>query len=115
MLTLSARRVALLASVLALAACADQADQPAVATAPLSARVTVDESVRSLTARGEETVLRTAGPTPGSTMTTIVSGNAEVVLARKNADGTQTQRCVGSAAEAFAFTNAAPTVKAADQ
>lgn len=110
-----------LGALMLLSACAfgpEELTPPAAATAtaPLSAtRPTVRESVASLTAKGPETLERVARPTPGSPLSVIRHGNAEVLIAKKNPDGTVTRRCVSSVGEADAFLGGTATEKAAEQ
>jgi len=101
-----------LTALLLFSACAlgpEEIASPATAQAGLSAaRPTVRETVASLTAKGPETVERVAG----SNMSVIRHGNAEVLIAKKNPDGTVTRRCVSSTLEADAFLGAAPKAAA---
>ena len=102
-------------ALLIITSCAAQEDAQVVTQGQaLSAQPTVEQSVRALTARGGDTVEHSTTPS-GATVTTIRQGNAEVLVARKNNDGTVSKRCVSSAGEADAFFNAAPVKKAADQ
>jgi hypothetical protein len=108
------------------AACSAQAPAaPASAVTPKAAgRATtlarapdVPEAVRQLTARGAETREVTEGRTAGSRVFRIREGNAEVMVARTNPDGSVSTRCVDSAEGAQAFLEEKPvtagTVRAA--
>ncbi len=106
-------RCAPLALLIFASSCVSEGDAPvAKDTQALSAQPTVEQSVRALTARGEGTVERSTTPS-GATITTVREGNAEVLLARKNSDGTVSTRCISSSTEAEAFLNAAPVAKKA--
>lgn len=63
----------------------------------------VPEAVGQLTARGPETREVTPGVLPGSRVVRIVDGNAEVMVARSNPDGSVSTRCVDSAEGAREF------------
>ena len=108
------------------AACSGQAPAgPANAVTPrgagrstaLARTPDVPEAVRQLTARGPETRDVTEGPTAGSRVVRIRDGNAEVIVARTNPDGSVSTRCVDSAEGAQAFLGEKPvttgTVRAA--
>ena len=66
------------------------------------------EAVRQLTARGPETRLIAPGTRPGSKVVRILDGNAEVMIARSNPDGTVSTRCVDSGEGAQAFLDETP-------
>ncbi len=116
-------RAALAAFSLVVAGCAVEGDPeaaaPVVDHAPLSAlRPTVRDSIRALTANGPETLEQMTGPS-GAMLTVVREGHAEVLVAKKNADGSVSRRCVGSALEADAFLGEGPSkvevTKAADR
>ncbi len=94
-----------------LAACSPNAPGPAISapspaggpTARLTAAPDIHESVRQLTARGPDNLDISAGPVAGTRIIRIRAGYSEVVLARTNADGTVSTRCVDSAPGAEAF------------
>lgn len=48
-------------------------------------------------------------------MVTIRRGHAEVLVAKRNTDGSISRRCVSSSEEGEAFWRSAPTMKAAEQ
>lgn len=93
----------LCAALLCLSSCAGEGDLPAsVSRSALSAvgsEATVSDSVRRLTAKGPATYQTQDGPVPGSKVVTIREGNAMVLVATPNADGTVTRRCVSDASE----------------
>jgi hypothetical protein len=62
-------------------------------------------SVRLLTSRAPENLLVSEGRLPGSRLVRVQEGYAEVVLAKTNADGTVSTRCVDSPEGADAFLN----------
>ena len=108
-------RCASLALLIIVSSCATEADAPVATQAQaLSAQPTVEQSIRDLTARGEGTFERSTTPS-GATVSTIRQGNAEVLIARKNTDGTVSKRCVSSSTEAETFFNAPEAKKAVDQ
>jgi hypothetical protein len=62
-------------------------------------------SIRLLTSRAPTNLEVSKGPHPGSQLVRIREGYAEVVLAKTNADGTVSTRCVDSPEGADAFLN----------
>ena len=60
---------------------------------------TLSESVQRLTARGPTTFESRSGEASGSTVVTIREGNAMVLVAKRNADGSVTRRCVSEIGE----------------
>lgn len=122
MLITPVSRAALAALSLVASGCALEGEPvaaPAVDHAALSAvRPTVRDSIRTLTAKGPETLEQVAGPS-GTQLTVVREGHAEVLVAKKNADGTVSRRCVGSPGEGDAFLGETPVkvevTKAADR
>jgi hypothetical protein len=104
------------------AACSAQAPAgPASTKAPrvdgrstaLARSPDVPEAVRQLTARGPETREVTEGRIAGSRVVRIRDGNAEVMVARTNQDGSVSTRCVDSAEGAQAFLGEKPVAAGA--
>jgi hypothetical protein len=62
-------------------------------------------SIRMLTSRAQENLEASPGHRPGTQLVRIREGFAEVVLAKTNADGTVSTRCVDSPEGADAFLN----------
>ena len=99
--------------LLLLAACsanpsASAASSPAAkkpGAAALAASGDVRGSVRMLTTRDERNLEVSQGPLPGSQLRRVQQGFGEVFLAKTNADGTVSTRCVDSPEGADAFLN----------